>query len=602
MSSSLATSHVKLWTCRKHLQFTDLQPCVAYTIPVFVSNEDAAESYFTDTDGKPLPCSCDYIYEALDHCLYWVRCDTSPDGVANMHLFCGMYGGCGGPRLHRSSDVLELADFFRGGRSTVLASWSVDALGESKPKISTESFTSAEDGGIGSPPCEPEGQCLWIEPGDGTLLRRSIRPAPRGRVHLRAHFYDDGEQDSRQWMGVRLPLGRAAVGLLASASDGQQFYGFVQGEDFLGGTWKRTFVPRTVGWHMFEMVFENQQLYVVIDSEPIAAELTVESSGVREEVLIFSSGASGYGVWAGAELFYTPAGQSSWALGSQQPSRGCALPWELVPPEESAFWQDSGDHVIERISLGRLCRMVDTWARMVASFEEVADDPTVFLHPAMEQMVGTVQEIIEERADGMTLLLCPDGFPRWFPPGVQVALETITAAAPHRSPEDSPEPPLATTLPGDPGNPMMSSADAAPGEDLSGPVERGIAMECWSEPAESDREQIERVVAHFVELLLGQGVLLPDNIRLVAPCREAAHKRCFVYRFGTRRLHFQARSADDGRLALVVRCGGGFMDFVDFARRHGGLEQAKLRKQVQASDAVGVNRFVRGSQSTVNQR
>jgi len=61
--------------------------------------------------------------------------------------------------------------------------------------------------------------------------------------------------------------------------------------------------------------------------------------------------------------------------------------------------------------------------------------------------------------------------------------------------------------------------------------------------------------------------------------------RCFVYGFGTRRLHLAARSTDDGRLVLVVRCGGGFMDFLDFARRHGGLERLRLQRQVGALGA-----------------
>jgi len=111
----------------------------------------------------------------------------------------------------------------------------------------------------------------------------------------------------------------------------------------------------------------------------------------------------------------------------------------------------------------------------------------------------------------------------------------------------------------------------------------GLVLECWSVPQETDMEQIQRVVAHFVALLEGEGVELPENIRLIAPCREASHQRCFVYRFGTRRLHFAARSTDDTRLALVVRCGGGFMDILDFARRHGGLEKLRLHRQLQGN-------------------
>jgi len=118
----------------------------------------------------------------------------------------------------------------------------------------------------------------------------------------------------------------------------------------------------------------------------------------------------------------------------------------------------------------------------------------------------------------------------------------------------------------------------------------GLLLECWSVATESDIEQTQRVVAHFIALLEREGVALPENIRLVAPCRESSHQRCFVYRFGTRRLHLAARSTDDGRLVLVVRCGGGFMDFLDFARRHGGLEKLRLKRQLRA-DGTGTVRL-----------
>merc|ERR1712196_339186 len=98
---------------------------------------------------------------------------------------------------------------------------------------------------------------------------------------------------------------------------------------------------------------------------------------------------------------------------------------------------------------------------------------------------------------------------------------------------------------------------------------------------------MERAMAHFIALAEAQGVALPPNIRLIAPCKEPAHKRCFVYNFGTRRLHFAVRENTDGRLQLVVRCGGGFMDFMNFARCNGALEQLRMQRVQGGHNASG---------------
>merc|ERR1711879_339454 len=66
---------------------------------------------------------------------------------------------------------------------------------------------------------------------------------------------------------------------------------------------------------------------------------------------------------------------------------------------------------------------------MVAAFDAVTGDPTVMIHPVMQQMLGTVNDIIEERSDGMIGLLCPDGYLRYFPPAVQVVPEQVAPTA-----------------------------------------------------------------------------------------------------------------------------------------------------------------------------
>merc|ERR1711924_525200 len=70
------------------------------------------------------------------------------------------------------------------------------------------------------------------------------------------------------------------------------------------------------------------------------------------------------------------------------------------------------------------------------------------------------------------------------------------------------------------------------------------------------------------------------------------HANCYVYRFGTRRLHVQDQG---GRLSIVVRCGGGFLDFATFAQRHGRIEQLKLhpRSDLQGSQTLRFNSVLR---------
>jgi len=106
-----------------------------------------------------------------------------------------------------------------------------------------------------------------------------------------------------------------------------------------------------------------------------------------------------------------------------------------------------------------------------------------------------------------------------------------------------------------------------------------LAIECWTLPGESDLARIERVVSTFVDQLQAAGITLPDNLQRVGRCGARADPQpCFIYRFGTRRVHLNIREAEGGRLCLVVRCGGGFLDFAEFARKSGRIEQAKLFK------------------------
>jgi len=110
------------------------------------------------------------------------------------------------------------------------------------------------------------------------------------------------------------------------------------------------------------------------------------------------------------------------------------------------------------------------------------------------------------------------------------------------------------------------------------PTRGALAIECWSVPGEADLDRVERAMGAFVEHLLADGVVIPDNVSLAAQCEAKQHSNCYVYRFGTRRLHVGVQEGVTGRLSLVVRVGGGFMDFAEFARRHGRMEQIRLQQ------------------------
>merc|ERR1711977_162682 len=113
--------------------------------------------------------------------------------------------------------------------------------------------------------------------------------------------------------------------------------------------------------------------------------------------------------------------------------------------------------------------------------------------------------------------------------------------------------------------------------------------ECWSLPApEAELDRIERVVATFVEGLRAAGVVLPENFQRLGRCGSRTDPQpCYIYRFGTRRVHMSVREFGGGRLCLVVRCGGGFLDFAEFARKNGSTEQMKLLKIQRQENEAG---------------
>jgi len=108
----------------------------------------------------------------------------------------------------------------------------------------------------------------------------------------------------------------------------------------------------------------------------------------------------------------------------------------------------------------------------------------------------------------------------------------------------------------------------------------GLQIECWSVPDESQVQRLDRVMDVFLEKLLEGRVTIPENIKRVEECSEPGHASCYVYSFGTRRVHITTREHEGGRLTLVVRCGGGYLDFMEFAARHGKVEDLRMKRLV----------------------
>mmetsp|Transcript_86870 Transcript_86870/g.156473 ORF Transcript_86870/g.156473 Transcript_86870/m.156473 type:complete len:478 (-) Transcript_86870:97-1530(-) len=115
-----------------------------------------------------------------------------------------------------------------------------------------------------------------------------------------------------------------------------------------------------------------------------------------------------------------------------------------------------------------------------------------------------------------------------------------------------------------------------------------LTVDCWTKqlPRQPEfHERLDRAMVSFVERLQEAGLVVPMNLERVGQCGNQQHQGCYVYNFGTRKLHIQTREGG-GRLSFVVRCGGGYLDFTDFVKRQGSFEQLKLQK-LQASQQQG---------------
>eukprot|EP00931_Biecheleriopsis_adriatica_P010030 TRINITY_DN111123_c0_g1_i1.p1 TRINITY_DN111123_c0_g1~~TRINITY_DN111123_c0_g1_i1.p1 ORF type:complete len:620 (+),score=85.86 TRINITY_DN111123_c0_g1_i1:87-1862(+) len=556
VNTGCADLNLLVWKRREKLVLPGIWPGQWISLPFFRDeNTSLGPMVFTDEKGVILEYCRDQLYDADDHELLWIKFgdfhwgeeeDTSwqsSDYQAVVFMYSNIEQQNEEPLalsaipppvgLSRPENVFSVAEYFSESNGNVnyenspdngnmeeassehssIFGWQRKARGDDDPETLSKylSVGPVDDHLPAQPFKEPPGQALMMDPGMG---REVLWCAPRfrfhgtsTRLHLRSYFYDHMRtgalasisEKSAHWIGIQSPVGSAAIGVTSECTGS---YAFLNGCCPDGSAernlqWETTSVPRSAGWHLFELVFQDNSLQVLVDGEPMAHAAAEGATETLDSLIYLVAKKGDPGYWASVELLHTPMG-NGWESGVQSRVEGDRNPWQQLAVETGRW------HVEERVF-----------------------GPSNVLDCARPVMVGSLD------VDRIPPAPVPDPAP--------------TPVA-----DPAPEPPL---------------------------IGRGaLAIECWSLPGEGDLERVERAMSTFIEHLVTDGVVVPDNVSRVATCAASQHPNCYVYRFGTRRLHVGVQAGVCGRLSLVVRVGGGFMDFAEFARRHGRMEQIRLHQ------------------------
>jgi len=371
----------------------------------------------------------------------------------------------------------------------------------------------------------------------GVTIRRLLPSAfsePCGRLHFRARFQDLTAKGVGQshWAGLQTRLGQGAVGLCHRFP---QHYAFTHGD---WNEWQQSSVRRSAGWHLFELIFEDGHVSIAIDGEPLSKAAAMGHGDA--EVVCLTSERGSCGNWNSIEVLHTPVGRGTWDTGVQSVVPSDVWPWE-VRSEEQGRWQVGPEgilhempatHVEEAVAEEEVAAVEDTIAEEEAT---VAEDAVIVAETV------EVEETVEEEAEQSTL----EAF------------------------NEVPPPPRVTS----------SRRRARPKRTRAGNSTQSVlSVVCWALPGETELGRLDRVVRVLLEKLGEAGMTVPSNFGRLDNCSEPQHESCFTYSFGSRRLHISTREGAGGRLTLVVRCGGGFLDFIEFVRRNGAMEQLKLER------------------------
>lgn len=461
------------------------------------------------------------------------------------------------------------------------------------------------------------GKGLRFSPGKPSILSRPFHRQDFGdifclqkrndhRLHLRAFFYDTAEGTGSQFVGITSKIGTGAVGIFADRNN-QCKFGFVQTfGSFLPETcdWTPVAKERSKGWHVLELVLQKSLMLISIDDEPLKQvelqhELPASSAAPRvlsswdfetkaaqthplppgqvigvaspnqeERVWIGASG-SARAAWGAIELLHSPLGDSTWEVGVQDVQPGNRRPWRMLNQEKGTFevdvaadvwtvtktssdepdWEEERRRRREKQQLQQ--QALEREVVVAAQEEPEAESPTILVveepaeepPPAEPELAEEVVEVPEPIEEAEPLKL-PPGRPR-------AKGRTKSKTKPRTI---SPAPP--------PMQPWM-----------------GLVIDCWTVAGESDLQRLDRVMAFLLDNLVQAGVPMPSNIQRIDHCSQPEHDACYVYSFGTRRLHIATREGDAGRITLVVRIGGGFIDFLEFVKRNGTLEKLRFDRR-----------------------
>jgi hypothetical protein len=374
-----------VWTKREFLVIDDVQPGADYSLPFFVrtSELDSGHLIFTDEDNNILNYCHDQLYEALDHRLLWVQRsirDWEGPWRAAIYMYSCLSGeatSTDGPQMTMPyqaqpsdpEEVLYVADYFRGGEDERSATWQRLArsgedttLADSYVGVESlpESMIDSEVSGAVDDALQPSQrsvrqsrQALRLDPGIGwvSLYRSPLNKLScvGGRMHLRAHFYDSMRGSSpRHWMGLASRYGSAAIGL-GGLTDAYMFVNGVcpNGPMRSGETinWQTTGVPRTQGWHLFELEWETGLLSISVDGE-VVAEAPEEGSTVTEEVIWLVANRGDVTYWSGVELLHTPKGRGVWTSGVPHVMEGERMPWQRQFESRGQWWVEGASSVM----------------------------------------------------------------------------------------------------------------------------------------------------------------------------------------------------------------------------------------------------------------
>eukprot|EP00928_Gymnodinium_smaydae_P025602 TRINITY_DN20340_c0_g1_i1.p1 TRINITY_DN20340_c0_g1~~TRINITY_DN20340_c0_g1_i1.p1 ORF type:complete len:638 (-),score=69.91 TRINITY_DN20340_c0_g1_i1:272-2185(-) len=589
-----------IWSQKQELIFADVPQGSHVSLPIFIHDE-LGEHLLTDETGHPVKLCRDTVYHASDHKLYWI--DSTSLTYAGPFLRLDLYLGPGAPslwlatHLEQQSDsealatatrndevhpreLFAFADYFEKG-GTVIAGAPPTNGATAPPGWEACSCDPQNKASIlewrpdkrcvqdrwGSQQVELRGHALRMDASRGHIaLRRPVTQSmcsTSGRLQVRAQFFDDPDVSGSsfgRWIVFRWLGGCGAIGAV------RERYVFAN-VDFLdndvphlGNVVEGNFA-RSRGWHVFELVWEpnkwgNLALVAKVDGRTIYhREASGQCSGQAETWLVSEPGGSGEcGIWGSVEVLHTPLGEGTWEVGVHSMTSGCRRPWRVQFNERGSWMIDSycmRELTSEEEALQSKIEPENLPEPQEETLEEndepsPHDDNDVNEHDEKDENAHVEEESVNE--------------PEVCVPHAAAESTAIVAKKQHKKrvvprvrPRQAPPPP---------------------------PPSSDFVIECWalSHP-EDNVARMHRVMEVVLDRLRDAGVALPANIDPVGQCKASQHASCFVYSFGTRRLHLATREAEGGRLTLVVRIGGGFLDFAQFALKHGAIEQLKLEKR-----------------------